>query len=1185
MIVLEELLKTTGGAFFTFLLPKIKNSKFFRDIKDKWIRDNYAERTTSMFQAAVQDAQAALNLPDNLVVEVLDDSINRNEVFSWILKGIPEKLDQDKLNLDPYLETYHQYEDLIRPFFELIALNLQDYKEKHWEPEFLELLNKVDTLIELTEEEFNKINEKYTNLEQLSKVNIELSSESNRYLKEVITPVQFNDLNELIRNGKLLTAREKALERRNKPNIKRNEILELNIVIANSYIESREYQKAIPYLYTALTFCEEEPRKHRIRAIINIFENNFEEANKNINEAIELEGKTNNNIEILINILIGQKKFDDAINLIDSESVNKHEELKATIFLSSKDYKKVLEIADRKVEENPDNIDWLLFKVEATILKLENDINNNKITFPEQIFEEIMPILEKIESRIFENTGILNRVKELKATLFCRCHKYSEAKLLFEELFLKERDYSGHFYKNLILNCLFDKDWKKAIKFIEEKDNILGLEKEEVLTLADVYIRTGKADDAVALLRKNREQFTVNGSPSYRYYLSYIDSLFSSLRHIEIEKLIKEVEVEGDIVKGNIMKGYLAYKKQDWENVIKFFEAILNKLDELDLIEIKGFLSQAYFNKGSNENYRKLKEVILTIPNWFYHDFLVQRYIYALYHLGEYENIFNLYKKLPFQTHFILEVLTTIYFNLGWYDIAKENYRSLYQQTSNIEYLIRYANCLYHLGYIKECLDILASAETRVLQSGKFEDYQLLSLAYLNAKEYRKSMEYAYLTFEAGKDHPEVWKFYFMHISQVSQFVNNPDSKWIEEYQNIFKDFEEKFPNEDPIIKKVEVIKDGNIAEDFIKEIKRADISSIVYSIINEQKLPLSFIISVLKRDPFKTWEYIVRGKDYYLWISNGSIKEVDNGSHIAKTSKNILLDFTTLLTLHHLDLLEFLTDKYKVYIHQEQFDTALQEYTQSKVISEQGTKYLSYKDGRIIVSEYTSEQVKESLKKQEHVIEWINKNCTKVGNMLTNNFGMENQYNNISFLNNPLEICKKKSLTMLVDSVFIREYALKNFDVKCFTTLDLINTLLTENKIDKEKHCDLFGKLMIMGYVLLPISKDVFIHYLKENNYKINTEIQLLLNYLKIHFFNENYLINLVAEILSWIWTEEIPLSDRRIITDELCAALCFNRSNTVIIPRLISLSKTKFHFLVAHQWNKMKDCIEEWLEVRILN
>ncbi|MCU9601780.1 hypothetical protein OEV75_11200 [Caldibacillus kokeshiiformis] len=245
----------------------------------------------------------------------------------------------------------------------------------------------------------------------------------------------------------------------------------------------------------------------------------------------------------------------------------------------------------------------------------------------------------------------------------------------------------------------------------------------------------------------------------------------------------------------------------------------------------------------------------------------------------------------------------------------------------------------------------------------------------------------------------------------------------------------------------------------------------------------------------------------------------------------------------------------------------------------------MSYKDGRIIVSEYTSEQVKESLKKQEHVIEWINKNCTKVGNMLTNNFGMENQYNNISFLNNPLEICKKKSLTMLVDSVFIREYALKNFDVKCFTTLDLINTLLTENKIDKEKHCDLFGKLMIMGYVLLPISKDVFIHYLKENNYKINTEIQLLLNYLKIHFFNENYLINLVAEILSWIWTEEIPLSDRRIITDELCAALCFNRSNTVIIPRLISLSKTKFHFLVAHQWNKMKDCIEEWLEVRILN
>ncbi|QGS68160.1 hypothetical protein CV093_04485 [Oceanobacillus sp. 143] len=152
-----------------------------------------------MFQAAVDDAKAALNLPNDLVLKLLEDPINRNEVFRWVLEGIPEKVDQSKLNLEPYIESYNQYQDLIRPFFELIALSINDYKDKHWDPEFLELLNKVDILTDITERGFNEVIEKQTTLEQLSKESIKYTEENNRYLKEVITPTEYNDLNELIK--------------------------------------------------------------------------------------------------------------------------------------------------------------------------------------------------------------------------------------------------------------------------------------------------------------------------------------------------------------------------------------------------------------------------------------------------------------------------------------------------------------------------------------------------------------------------------------------------------------------------------------------------------------------------------------------------------------------------------------------------------------------------------------------------------------------------------------------------------------------------------------------------------------------------------------------------------------------------------------------------------------------------
>ncbi|PGS40119.1 hypothetical protein COC58_18125 [Bacillus cereus] len=114
---LGAFLKMFGGKFFSFLFPKIKNSKFFRDIKDKWVKDNYAQKTTLMFQAAIDDAKSSLDLPEELVIKLLEDPINRDEVFLWILKGAPENIDESSLNLEPYMESFPQCQDLLRPFF------------------------------------------------------------------------------------------------------------------------------------------------------------------------------------------------------------------------------------------------------------------------------------------------------------------------------------------------------------------------------------------------------------------------------------------------------------------------------------------------------------------------------------------------------------------------------------------------------------------------------------------------------------------------------------------------------------------------------------------------------------------------------------------------------------------------------------------------------------------------------------------------------------------------------------------------------------------------------------------------------------------------------------------------------------------------------------------------------------
>ncbi|AJH20298.1 tetratricopeptide repeat protein [Bacillus mycoides] len=1172
---LGTFLKMFGGKFFSFLFPKIKNSKFFRDIKDKWVKDNYAQKTTLMFQAAIDDAKSSLDLPEELVVKLLEDPINRDEVFLWILKGAPENIDENNLNLEPYMESFPQYQDLLRPFFELISFSLNDYKTKHWEPEFLELLSKIDNLEQITKTGFDKVIQKQS-------VTIDLVQENNRYLKEVITPTEFNDLNDLIKSGKLIAAREKATERLKKFNLKRNETLELHLIIANTYIESRDYDDAIKHLYTAITHCDHEPKKKRLEALVNLFQNRFEQAYNLIEQAIEIEGESHENINIQINILIKQERFDEALKMVENQAGEEFKLLEANIWLSSNKFEKTLDMANQKLSETPLNVDWLMLKAEASILRIEHDIANNKTIYPEETLNEIMPLFEKVEKQTSENTAILHRIKELKSALYFRNNKYSEAKLILEEIFQSNKDFSSLVFNNLLLNCLYSEDWKKAISLLEEKKLKQDLAEKEIITLADVYIRVRKAEQAISILQINESKFHINSKFPFSYYFSYINALFSLLKHTEIRTLINSVEQKTNSnVTISILRGYYSFKKHEWDNVINYLEPNIDKLESDALIECENCLTQAYVNRGTIEDFQKLKKIILNIPNWIQHEFLLERYVQALYHLGEYENIIALDKQLPYKSIFSLNVLSYIYFSLGWYEIAKENYLSLYQQTGTLDYQLRYANCLYRLGNTTDCVDILSSAEIRVRKSGEFEDYQLLCLAFLDAKEYRKAMEFAYLTFMAGKDNPKVWGFFFFQMSQLSQFVDNPDEGWIQEYQRTIDDFEKVFPDEEPFLRKIPVLEGENLSNELIKELKHStDAATYINSALSEHRSPLNFLISTMNRGPFETWGHVVNEKDAHLWIIDGSYKELFDGSKTAYFSRNVLCDFTSLLAIKNLELLETLSASFQLYIHQEQFDTAFQEYTQNKLQTEKGLELISYKDGNVQMTKYTPEQIRDTLKNQEELFAWINKNCKKVGNVISNNHKANYKDDNLAFLNRPLEICSNNKWTMLVDSLLVKNYAQQYYKVNCFSTLDFINSLFAQEIINSETRNKCTGKLLMMGYVLIPVNSDVFIYYLKENNYKITDEISLLFDYLKLEYFNEQFLINVIGGILGWVWTINIPSDDRKTLTEHLCTLLSTNRNESVVISNIIEHSKAHFQSSGEEQWIKMSEFIKTLLK-----
>lgn len=1171
--------KKMGQLCFSYAMKRYKNLKFFRDLKKKWVNDNYTSKTVQMFEAAVADAKAVFEFPEKVIYELLEDKINRDEVFRWILEGTPTELySSQNLNLETYMEKYPEFQDTISPFFEMINIELQEYKKIHWDPEFLQILNQIRFLEVGIKEDFEEIKRQQRQV-------VSLSEENNYLLKAVLEPVGFNDLNKLIKNGKIIEARQKAEERLNRTPLNREDLIELNAVIASSYINSNQEEEAIPFLLVASSHCQESARKKRLMAIVDLLQNRTESAAKNINNAIDIEGKTAKNVEVLANIYLKQGMFDLALEVLDDceDEEGQNSILKGYVLLAQKKYVEVISLSEQHIKKDTFNINWIMLKVEALIFEMESEISNNHIVDTESLVKKVMYLIGKIEMNEIENIAVQSRIKEMKGALFFRNKQFSEAKLYYEALYREKNDTQSQHFKNYLWCCLCDEDFEKAISLLESRVKVDSPNKDDITDLAKVYVDAGRPQDAISLLEENRSFFNNEKHLPLSYYIPLIEAFFLSLQYDDANRLIDEAEIiTTDKVGISALKAYYFSQLHDWDKAIEKWEECIDFLDAEVLIENKIQLSLAYLNRGTNEDLNKLKLLVTSIPNWKYHEPLVNRYVHALFQLGEYKQVISLSKELPEINTFIMDVIATIYFNLGWFETAKENFNSLYLKTKELNYLLKYANCLFRLGDNQECLIILEAAENRVRKNGSIEDYNLLSVAYMNAMQYEKSLEFAYETYLAGKGHPDAWKFYFVQMSQLNRFVENTKEEWSVEYRYIIDNFHVKFPDEEPIFRQLKAIEeDGEIAEELINELKKSTETTKYYlNYYTEQKLPMSFLVAFLRKQPFEIWNHIVNVK-LSIWAIRGLNQELETNLFVAKGSVGVLIDLTTLYTIRHLGLLDKLKAKYDLYIHQEDVDRAFQEYLDAKLMTEDGQKLMYYENGRVSFREYSPEQLKGTFDEQEEFIKWINKNCKKLGNVIRDRIIEKNQF---EFLNNPIETCKENSLSILVDSFLTIAYAKDGFGVDGFTTFDLLKVLYVEKHISKTEYSEAIGKLVFIGYSLIPVDHDIFAFYLNKHIFKLHNEVITLFDYLKREEFSEKYLIDLVGTLLGWIWIEAIPDEDRRRLTDYLCYVLTYKRNKKVVINTLIEHSKSKFSPLVQHQWEKMNTCIQQWIRTQVI-
>ncbi|SMQ77477.1 hypothetical protein SAMN05444673_2805 [Bacillus sp. OV166] len=1143
---MDPLLKSLGTAFFSFAQPRIKNSKVVRDFRKRWLKDNYALKTTLMFKAGVDDAKALLELPEGLIKELLEDISIRNEIFRWIIEGVSyEDFSDDSLELESYFENYPDEKEKIIPFLKLILDNIIEYKEIHWDPEILNILNGIDVIKNEMRNGFYRLKQQQVNQE--NKINENMQALFENYLGSV----GFEDLQELLNEGKIITARKKA-EERLKHAKKSVEKLELNALIANSYLCLGYEKEAIPFLYGALAECEDNSRKNRLNTLIHLINNELDQAGKLVELNIQNDGYTEKNVQLLLNIFLQQRDYETGLSLLDKHPFSALESVKANILLSLSRYEEVIAIAERQLEEKPDSKEWLLIKADATVLKMELSVLNGGSLDPKQTLREVIMDLETIEKEN-ENSRQLQRVKALKAGLYFRNKQFRQAAVYFHELYSEEPSKENEqYFNNAIWSYFQSGDIDSAIKLLEqilaEGKESPQYEEENAVFLARLNLSEGSPYDAIKVLETFFDNIT--GQEPMDYYFVKLEALFLLLKTTEMESFIKEVEQNISITIAYVLQGFLAFLKHDWDEACDLFnKAIENKDDDDTAVSVKPLLIDAYMNRGKKEDQQVVIKLITTLKHWKQHERLVRQYIEALYNLGDYAEILNFYHNESNEPPvFLQEVVAAIYSENKWFDKSKEMFQSLYHKTQNIKFLIRFAECLFHLGQTQECFNTLSFAEKKIQENASVQDFNLMTHAYKTLGYYEKALEFAYKTFKLGQDRPEVWRSYFSEFIMLSTIVPEEIMKkeYIDAYHEVLSQFNKKFPDERPPFEQYKVIEEGGgISEEFINKLKEiSEGQAHLVSVYNEHRMSLEMFRQLTNKKPFELWASIINQPNLHIWVNHtGSIEEAFSGVKVARKSRQVLCDLFSLFTLNYLDLLDQLSELYDLYITQEQYETLFIEYQQLRLSQPKGVQTIAYYEGNLVRDEATPEQVNQTIQLMDKILKWIDLHCTKVGSALISPRN-DDEKELLNTIDDSLKLCMEFSYNMLVDSFLIKDYSKERYNVEIFSVVDLISSLNARKEISDEKFIEAIGKLIIIGYRYITAGEKVYRYFLTKNEIFISGETERLFDYLKEHDIHYEYAFSIIIDLLIWLWEED--KDNKSAVTKYLCE-LILNKTNGI--------------------------------------
>lgn len=411
-------------------------------------------------------------------------------------------------------------------------------------------------------------------------------------------------------------------------------------------------------------------------------------------------------------------------------------------------------------------------------------------------------------------------------------------------------------------------------------------------------------------------------------------------------------------------------------------------------------------------------------------------------------------------------------------------------------------------------------------------------------------------------------------------------SKYVAAFQDALNRFSFRFPKHNGL-EKINV-KDSDFTKLLVSMDERDKWVSEMERAYREKMLPLSVLAKSINASLVDVWSGMINSSKgrIFTQVENRDYKEQEGG--ILACSDTIVMDFTALLTLGHLKLLDKLANYFEtIYVARPILDE-LNDIIDGD-LTKRKTKAVSWKEGGYYnFREVTTEDLDKWYNFLQNIRDFVKSKTQVVGVKKILEIG-KNEYERLSdtlgkeALASILVASEYKSL-LYTDEFILRVIAQK-WDVKSVCSQSFLMAIRSyQNALSEEEYYKLVKTLVLSNYHFIFISTNFLLWFLKEQNMFITEQVRKVFECFQGNNHKEDSALFILAELVRELWLQPIIVGEQgTLILFLILDTLVKNRSQEAVIRKFKKILKARCKLML--DLDTILSDINAWQQIKLSN